>query len=484
MSNKITRRDFLKISGIGVTAAAVLTGCGPASRYVVRQSYADMPEFNQTGKSTYYATTCQECSAGCGLIVRTQEGRAIKIEGNPNHPVNHGKVCSRGLTSVQGLYNPDRIGGPLQRTRGDRNSEPLTWEEAVTTVQNGLSNPTKTAFLVGLMPDHLFDLLSEFSEASGAPAPARSSALGTLEGRATLLAATQTMYGAEQFPYFDLGAADVVFNFGADYLETWLSPLAYSRGYRNMRKQEFGKRGYIVAFGARQSLTASNADEWIPVTPGSEGLVAMAVGQIAAQVNNQQVPPFFAEVDLNEVAQAAGISTQKLQQLGELFANAENALAIPGGAALTTDVGYETAQAVLGLNILADNLGKPGGVFLSPGKVSTASLVAVKDLIQRCQTGEVETLFIHGNNPIFELPPSLGFEKAIEKVKTIISFASFEDETALKAIISFRIIPLRVLWLPTFAGWHRSINIPPSSRSFNPCMIPKQPVDVLLSSNA
>ncbi len=430
MSNKITRRDFLKISGIGVTAAAVLTGCGPASRYVVRQSYADMPEYNQTGKSTYYATTCQECAAGCGLIVRTQEGRAIKVEGNPNHPVNRGKVCSRGLTSVQGLYNPDRIGGPLQRTRGDRNIQPLTWEAAVTTVQNGLSNPAKTAFLVGLMPDHLFDLLSEFSEASGAPAPVRYSALGTLEGRATLLAATKTMYGAEQFPYFDLGAADVVFNFGADYLETWLSPLAYSRGFRNMRKQEFGKRGYIVAFGARQSLTASNADEWIPVTPGSEGLVAMAIGQIAARVSNQPVPPFFAEVNLDEVAQAAGISTQKLQQLGELFANAENSLAIPGGAALTTDVGYETAQAVLGLNILADNLGKPGGVYLAPGKATTANM-GVKDLIQRCQNGEVDTLFIHGCNPVFELAPALGFEKALEKVKTVISFAPFEDETAI-----------------------------------------------------
>jgi anaerobic selenocysteine-containing dehydrogenase len=430
MSNKISRRDFLKISGIGVTAAAVLTGCGPASRYVVRQSYVDMPEYNQTGKSTFYATTCRECPAGCGLIVRTQEGRAIKIEGNPNHPVNRGKICSRGLTSVQGLYNPDRIGGPHKHTRGDRSTQPITWEEAITTVQKGLSNPAKTAFLLGLMPDHLFDLLAEFSETSGAPAPVRYSALGTLEGRATLLAATETMYGAEQFPYFDMGSADVVFNFGADYLETWLSPVAYSRGYRSMRKQDFGKRGYVVAFGARQSLTASNADEWIPVTPGSEGLVALAIGQIAARIKGQKAPQFFATVDVNAAAEAAGITPEKLQQLGQLFANAGIPLAIPGGAALTTDVGFETAQAILGLNILADNLGKPGGVYLAPGTASSANMQAVKDLIQRCQNGEVDTLFIHGCNPVFELAPSLGFEKALGKVKTVISFAPFEDETA------------------------------------------------------
>ena len=88
MSEKISRRDFLKITGAGVAASAVLTGCGPAARYIVRRPYTDMPEYNQTGLNTYYASTCRECPAGCGVIVRTKEGRAITIEGNPNHPVN------------------------------------------------------------------------------------------------------------------------------------------------------------------------------------------------------------------------------------------------------------------------------------------------------------------------------------------------------------------------------------------------------------
>lgn len=433
MSEKISRRDFLKISGIGVTAATVLTGCGPASRYVVRQSYADMPEYNQTGKSTYYATTCTECAAGCGIIVRTQEGRAIKIEGNPHHPVNRGKVCSRGLTSVQGLYNPDRIGGPLKRTRGNEQSTPLTWEDAIGIVQQGLSNPQKTAFLLSVQPEHLFDLLTEYTEGSGAPAPVQYSSLSTLEGRTTLVAASKTILGAEQFPYFDLANADVVFNFGAEFLETWLSPLAYSRAYRNMRKQEFGKRGYMVAFGARQTLTASNADEWIAVTPGSEGLVALAIGKIAAEVKGISTPTLFASINPEEAAQAAGISLTKLEELGALFASAENALAIPGGAALTSDVGYETAQAVLGLNVMVDNLGKSGGVFLAPGSVPSGGTTQLFELINRCNNGEVDTLFIHGCNPIFELPKTLGFHEALNKVKTVISFASFEDETVMES---------------------------------------------------
>ncbi len=121
MSDSISRRDFLKLTGLGA-AATVLTGCGPATRYVVRLPYYDMPEYSKMGESTYFATTCTECPAGCGLIMRTFEGRAIKAEGNPNHPVNHGKLCSRGLVGVQGLYNPDRIKGPGQtrRTRRSR----------------------------------------------------------------------------------------------------------------------------------------------------------------------------------------------------------------------------------------------------------------------------------------------------------------------------------------------------------------------------
>ena len=173
MTEKISRRDFLKISGIGVTAATVITGCGPSSRYVTRQAYANMPEYNQTGVSTYYATTCKECPAGCGLIVRTQEGRAIKVEGNPDHPVNQGKVCSRGLTTVQGVYNPDRITGPQKRTRGSRTVTTMDWQSAINTVVEGLKNPQKTAFLLGLQSDHLFDLVQEISETGGLTQPVR-----------------------------------------------------------------------------------------------------------------------------------------------------------------------------------------------------------------------------------------------------------------------------------------------------------------------
>src|SRR5512140_1947493 len=119
MADKISRRDFLKIAGAGAAVTTGLTGCGPASRYTTREPYFKMPESNYNGQSTHYATTCRECAAACGLVVRTMQGRAIKVEGNPNNPVNLGKTCARGQATLHGLYNPDRIQNPGRHTRGD-----------------------------------------------------------------------------------------------------------------------------------------------------------------------------------------------------------------------------------------------------------------------------------------------------------------------------------------------------------------------------
>ena len=106
MSNQISRRDFLKLVGVGAATVTVLTGCGPDSRYVVREPYTKMPEYTYNGLSTYYATTCRECPAGCGLVVRTMQGRAIKVEGNPNNPAQPGQdlLTRAGLSA--GIVQP------------------------------------------------------------------------------------------------------------------------------------------------------------------------------------------------------------------------------------------------------------------------------------------------------------------------------------------------------------------------------------------
>ena len=447
MSEKISRRDFLKLASVGATTTAVLTGCGPASRYVKREPYMKMPEYTYNGLSTYYATTCRECSAGCGLIVRTMQGRAIKVEGNPNHPVNGGKTCPRGQTTLQGLYNPNRIRGPLKHTRGeglyDANFQDapsnMNWDEAVQVVADALNDPAGVAFLMGTASDHLFDLVSDLANSIGAPAPIRFSVSSMFESRATLSRAAEDLFGQAALPFFDIGNADLVLSFGANFLETWLSPVAYNRAFAQMRRGNLKRRGYFIQFESRMSQTAANADEWIPIIPGTEGLVALAIGRLAAEAKGGAIPGTFADVDLNGVTAQAGVRIETLEHIAQLVAEAASPVAIPGGAPLSLSNGLQTAQAVLAFNALTDNFGKAGGVFLSPFSPNEdvyhrpASGQEMADFVGTMTGGGIKTLFIHGVNPVFEMPKSLGFADALASVPQVISFATFPDETAFQA---------------------------------------------------
>ena len=443
MNDQISRRDFLKLIGAGVATTAVLTGCGPASRYVVREPYVKMPEYTYNGQSTYYATACRECPAGCGMVVRTMQGRAIKIEGNRYHPVNLGKTCGRGQTALQGLYNPDRIKNPVsQDRRGSGKFSDLSWETAIPVVKEALSTnkPSEIAFLLGMTPDHLFDLVTEIVVAMGSPAAVRFSAYEMFENRAALVEATRNIFSKSSFPSFDLANADMIFSFGANFLETYLSPVAYGRGFAKMRRGHPGRRGYLVQFEPRLSQTAATADEWISLVPGTGNLVALALGRLVAESRGGAIPNAFLGVDVAAAAVASGVSEDNLHRLADLFAKAEHPLAIPGGSSLSHINGLEAGQAILSLNILVGNLGKEGGVFLAPASLVNpnlslvpSTLPEVNDLVSRMRDGKVKALFIHGINPCFELPPALGFEQALANVPLVISFSPFPDETAMQA---------------------------------------------------
>ena len=435
MSENISRRDFIKLAGITGATAAVLTGCGPASRYVVREPYTKMPEYNYNGQSTHYATTCRECSAGCGLVVRTMQGRALKVEGNKYHPANLGKTCARGQAALHGLYNPDRVQNPV-----DKSGTNMDWEAAIGVVADTLGKyqPDEIVFLTGLAPDHLFDLFGEVAKAFGIPAPLRYGALGMFESRATLGEAARALFGQPNNLFFDMAGADVTFSFGANFLETWIAPVAYTRGFAKMRQGTAGQRGYLVHFEPRLSQTAVKADEWFAIKPGSEGLLALALGKLTAE-HQGKVIAAYESVDVAAAAKAAGLEVETLERLARIYGNAKHALAIPGGAPLAQSNGLDAAKAILSLNALVGNLGQPGGVFLTPAAPVNdayhrpANAKELTVLVDKMASGQIKALFVHGVNPVFEIPAALGFSAALDKVETVISFASFPDETAAKA---------------------------------------------------
>src|SRR5678815_5406867 len=123
----VKRREFLKVVG-ATGAATTMIGCS-SERVETLIPYLVSPDETVPGVSTYYATTCRECSAGCGLIAETRDGRTIKLVGNPDHPVNRGALCARGQAALQGLYNPDRYRGPMVRQGGTLKA--ISWNDAL-----------------------------------------------------------------------------------------------------------------------------------------------------------------------------------------------------------------------------------------------------------------------------------------------------------------------------------------------------------------
>ncbi len=448
MPRKISRRTFFK-TGAAVAAASVLAGCEQYTRYVTIEPYVVPPEEQLTGIPTYYASTCRMCPAGCGIIVRVMNGRALKIEGNPEHPLNRGKLCARGQAGLQLLYNPDRVRGPLaqaKRGSGALGANPLPWDQAIDELARQLQAAgNKLAIWVGpATSGHLLDLFGRIAKAAGAPAPVVY-APGS-EGQQMLISTSQRVFGRSAMPAYEISRADVVLSFSADILGTEQSPTRYGIEYGNFRTQAKGLRGHLIQFETRQSITGSKADNWYPIRPGTDGLVALAIARL--MVDQPGVPAdrvgrartMAGSFNVDDAIKAADVPMEALVNAAQVFGAAQHPVAIPGAALAQTPNGADAMAAVQMLNVVAGTAGQPGGLLLdadlpSPAPVRTAvsPFADVQNLLNNLRGGGVQMLMIYGFNPAHELPASLGLADALNKVAFVVSFGSLEDETALQA---------------------------------------------------
>jgi anaerobic selenocysteine-containing dehydrogenase len=474
----LDRRAFLKIA----SSAGVLTGLGAAARSVAIEPYVRPPEEELPGRATWYASTCRQCPAGCGILVRVINGRPRKIEGNPSHPLNRGKLCARGQAGLQALYNPDRLKDPVRQIggRGTRNFEPLSWSDALETITSAFNDLSQVAFLGGMLPDHLFKLVNLFMNSLGAPSPVIYDLHSAMEGRSQAKAMSHRWFSSDFLPIYDIARAEVIFSFGANFLETWMSPVSQSHDYGTMRQGQLGGRGFLVQFEPRLSATAASADEWVPILPGTEGLIALAIGRIIVEENlgnvgsHRDYAHLYRNVSVGDISQASGLGVDDLRRLANIFADANRSMAIPGGNLAGHQNGPESMDAIMALNVVMQRLGREGGIFLPPQvaedvfstSVSPSSFADVQGLIERMRSGDVELLFIHGANPVYELPTWSGFKEALSEVPLVVNFSPFIDETT---IASDLLLPDHTY----LEGWGYTIADPGADR---PLISGQQPV--------
>ena len=236
LTRTVGRRIFLKVLGSAAPAAAA-AACAPLPAEQIIP-YVVPPEDVVPGVAAWYATVCGECPAGCGMLVRTREGRAVKVEGNPEHPLNRGALCIRGQAALQGLYNPDRFDGPRRRRRpggdgpGDGLLEPVAWPAAQQLLVERLQaaraggGPGRIAVVTPLLTGTLDRLVARWAAAVGA----RRLRYEPFAHEA-LRAASRAAFGLDAVPRYDFARPDLVVSFGADFLETWLSPVEHGRAF-------------------------------------------------------------------------------------------------------------------------------------------------------------------------------------------------------------------------------------------------------------
>ncbi|MGH7475712.1 MAG: 4Fe-4S dicluster domain-containing protein [Longimicrobiales bacterium] len=430
MSKGLERREFLKVLGV-TGAGAGLAGCsgGQAEKLI---PYVVPPEDIVPGVATWYRTTCRECPAGCGMSIRTREGRAVKAEGNPLSPISGGKLCARGQAALHGLYDPDRIPRPLAREVSVADWQPLSWDAAERQLTNALAQHRgRTAFLTQTFTGSLDRLLDDWCAAAGITR-VRYDGFGWEPVRA----ASRLLFGFDAVPVHDFSNAEVVITFGADFLETWVSPVDYARGWVQSHAYTNGRRGTLISVSPHQSLTDLNADEWLPVRPGTEHLVALAMAQVIAEERGGAVgvaADALSGVDLNRAAEQAGVPAERIRAAAHEFARSGRSLAVGPGVSSTHQAATAVGVAVGILNAVAGNIGTTVRYDRVETGAGAGSYAQLQGLLENIRAGRVGALLVHGPNPLYEVPDGAAFAEALEQVPFIASFSPFLDETSARA---------------------------------------------------
>jgi anaerobic selenocysteine-containing dehydrogenase len=445
------------------------------------EALARVEEELEQGVETWVPTVCQQCSGGCGILVRLVGGWPVKIKGNPLHPVNRGTLCPKGEASLQALYNPDRIKGPLRRRgkRGSNQWEEISWDEAIRTVARELmsiregGDPHTVAIMGGRYRGLMKTLLERFLRTFGSPNYIDNQFLTEQQPVEAMLLAQ----GLREEPVYDLENANYILSFGTGLLESFWSPVQALRAWGHLRRGKPGVRARIVQIEPRLSITGAKADEWIPINPGTEGALALGIAHMmvkeglydsrfirdhtfgfedwedSRKKRHRGFRSALMDYKPTFVSQTTGVPVENIIRLAREFVANKPSLAVG-----RRDGIYEQFS-IYSLNALVGSLEIPGGV-LRPRKIPLGELPAVQidkvaerglgmpridgagtpqyplshhvphALPRALKEGKpypLSALFLYYTNPLFS-SPNAGFEE-MERVHLIVSFSPFMDES-------------------------------------------------------
>jgi molybdopterin-containing oxidoreductase family iron-sulfur binding subunit len=400
-ASNTNRRDFLKYVGFSTAAAAVAACEGPVHKSI---PYVVQPDNIVPGVANYYATTIADGFDFASVLVKTREGRPIKIENNTDAKVN-GSANARVQASVLTLYDSKRVQGP------SANGEPVEWKVLDATVKAKLGSLKGSNRQIVLLTQTYASpstdkLIAEFKEAYGENV---NHVVYDAISEDAALNAFNEAYGERALADYDFEKAELIVSFGADFLGDWQGG-GYDSGYAKGRVPKHGKMSRHIQLESNMSLSGANADKRYPMTPTQQKI---ALAKLYGKLNGSSVGGGTSDVD-----EAVDKVASELKKAGS------KAVVVTG----LNDVNAQTV--VLAINKL---LASEAFDAENPRYVRQGDTAKVGKLIADMNAGRVGALIMDGVNPAYTLPNAEEFVSGLEKVDVSVAFAFNNDETSQAA---------------------------------------------------
>lgn len=437
----IRRRDFLTLMGASMAMASFSCARRPVHKII---PYVVAPSTVVPGVPNFYASTHPE--TGYGLLVKTREGRPIKLEGNPDHPLNRGKLDARGQASILDLYDTDRLLGPGTRSRGG-DLRAISWSEADSAIIAKLKAARSVRILSGnLHGETAARLHKEFAQGLGNANVTYFAPLANED----VAEGQQLSYGNSVVPHYAFDQAEVIVSLGADFLGTWVSPVEFNVDWVKNRRlgakadkktdHKSEKLSKFVVFESTLTVTGSNADDRYPIRPGDELKVALAIAYeiIVSQkqtrfASDNAVVSALSGYSPEVVGKEIGVKVESLKEAAKhLLAARGKGIVVAGGPQTRSHDSLALQVAVNLLNSALENEGATVDGLKGPRNIRS-SLASLTKLVGEMKSNQVDVLIIDHVNPAYHAPAALGFMSAMRMVPTVIVVSDRDTETARQA---------------------------------------------------